>query len=98
MAGQTYQIAVDGFDGAAGRVELHVGTTAPRLSSPRMQPNGSFQFALVGTAGSTNEIQSTTNFLNWVKVATVVNTNGVVNFADPATTGSPRRFYRALLK
>ncbi len=97
VAGQTYQIAVDGFDGAAGHVSLAI-TPLTRLTHPQALPGGGFCFTLVGQTGQTNEIDASTNLLTWTPLGTVVNTNGTLTFTDLTAANYPGRFYRALVK
>ena len=96
-AGQTYQIAVDGFDGASGQVALRIGPSRPPvLSAARRLGDGTFQFIVNGLAGRAYEIDSSTNFTNWASIGLVVNTNGAVTFTDQAATNFLRQFYRAI--
>ena len=96
-AGQTYQIAVDGFDGASGQVALRIGPSRPPvLSAARRLGDGTFQFIVNGLAGRVYEIDSSTNFTNWASIGLVVNTNGAVTFTDQAATNFLRQFYRAI--
>ena len=97
-AGQTYQIAVDGFDGASGQISLRIGSAKTRLSAPTARPDGSFQFTLEGLAGRTNEIQVSSDLSAWAPLATVINTNGTLVFTDPAAASFEKRFYRAFLR
>ena len=43
-------------------------------------------------------VQMSTNLAgtNWTHIATLVNTNGVVDFYDPNSASSTMRFYRAV--
>jgi len=96
-AGQTYQIAADGFDGASGQVALRIGPSRPPvLSAARRLGDGTFQFIVNGLAGRAYEIDSSTNFTNWASIGLVVNTNGAVTFIDQAATNFLRQFYRAI--
>ena len=42
-------------------------------------------------------IQATTDFKTWVNVQTNSTEEGLLPFADPAASGQPHRFYRALV-
>jgi hypothetical protein len=95
-AGQLFQIAVDGYDGAAGSIQLQI-TTVAFLSSPTVRADGAFTFALHGVAGRTYDIQASTNLTAWVPVGTLVNSNTVTFFSDGDAVQFGRRFYRALL-
>jgi hypothetical protein len=96
VAGRTYQIAVDGYDGASGQAVLSIGWAAPRLANPTPLPDGNFQFTLISLPGATNVIGATSDLVSWTSVGTVMNTTGVVVFTDLTATNSFRRFYRAI--
>ena len=97
-AGQTLQIAVDGFEGASGNIVLQIRPLKPLLGVPRILADGAFQFTITGPAGQTNAIQASTNLTFWTTLETLVNSNGAVIFKDSAATGFVRRFYRAEVK
>ena len=42
-------------------------------------------------------IQATTNFVTWVNVHTNSTEGGLLEFIDPAASGYPHRFYRAIV-
>jgi hypothetical protein len=96
VAGRTYQIAVDGYDGAAGQVVLSIGWAAPRLTNPTPLPDGNFQFTVSSVPGGTNGVDATSDLLSWTNLGTVVNTYGLVVFTDLTATNSLLRFYRAI--
>jgi hypothetical protein len=95
--GTTYQIAVDGFDGAAGEIVLAIGNAGTRLSAPVHLPTGAFQFTVIGMPGRTNEIFASEDFGTWTSLGTIRNTSGAEVFTDLLATNSPSRFYRALV-
>jgi len=68
----------------------------PILSNPLAQTNGQFSFTLLSPAGSTVEIQGSTNLLSWTTLATLINLTGMLPFTDTATSINPR-FYRVAL-
>lgn len=57
--------------------------------------NSSYIFSLTGPSGYNYRVESSTNLLDWSTIAILVNTNGIVNFSDPSSTNTNRRFYRA---
>jgi hypothetical protein len=67
----------------------------PRLSASQMQTNDQFSFTLLSPAGSTVEIQGSTNLLSWTILATLTNVTGTLPFTDSVGTFT-QRFYRAL--
>jgi hypothetical protein len=97
-AGQTYQIAVDGYDGDWGQITLNLTSATTQLTAPRFQPDGSFQFTVNGLAGGVYEIDLSTNSLTWSSIGTLTNTSGISTFVDGTATNSGRRFYRAVLQ
>jgi hypothetical protein len=98
LAGNTYEIVIDGFDGATGQITLHIQSGFSSLSAPARRPDGTFQFTLDGLAGAPYRIDGSEDLADWSVVATLVNTNGLVVVEDPAATNFNRRFYRALLQ
>jgi len=97
-AGQIYQIAVDGFDGASGQISLRIDPVATRLNAPTRLVSGAFQFTLTGLAGRTYEIDASADLQAWAPLGTFLNTNGSLLITDPAATNLNRRFYRAMLR
>jgi hypothetical protein len=100
QAGQVFQIAVDGFDGEAGQISLHIETILTRLGSPQRLADGRFQFTLTGPADRIYDVQASGNPTNpdlWGRLALVSNTNGTLVITDPVAGSLSRRFYRALL-
>jgi hypothetical protein len=97
QAGVTYQIAVDGFDGAAGSIALRLSPPAPTLSAPQRLSNGTFAFNLTGAPG-TYAIQASEDLRAWSGLGTILNSNGVVSFNDLQMPAPLNRWYRALLQ
>ncbi len=74
------------------------GPTEPFTLSVTTNKVGGLQvFQLNGQAGFEYGVQMSTNLAgtNWTHIATLVNTNGVVDFYDPNSASSTMRFYRA---
>ncbi len=100
QSGQVFQIAVDGFDGEAGQISLHIETILTRLGSPQRLANGQFRFTLTGPAERVYDVQASGNPANpdlWGRLALAFNTNGTLVITDPVASSLPRRFYRAVL-
>jgi hypothetical protein len=53
-------------------------------------------FQLTGQPGYSYSVQASTNLANWTNIAILVNTNGTILFADPASTNYNQMFYRAI--
>ncbi len=98
VAGTTYAIAVDGYNGASGNVVLNL--TMPGvlvLTNPLRQNDGCFHFTILGPAGQVLRIDATTNFTAWTSLATLTNVTGTLEFTDTASTNFVRRFYRVVV-
>lgn len=75
-----------------------VGITQPiRLDIMSMGSNNAPTLKLTGPTGYNYLVQSSTNLVDWLPTALLVNTNGWVLFADPAVPNSRARFYRAVM-
>jgi hypothetical protein len=98
LAGQTFQIAVDGSDGASGTVALHIETLPTLLSALHRLPDGRFQFAISGASNRTYAVEASGNLNLWTEIGDVFNTNGWVGFTDPVARNLKLRFYRARLR
>ena len=103
LAGQVFQIAVDGYDGASGQIVLQIETILTRLSSPQRLANGQFRFTLSGPPERTYLVEASGNAASpdlWGPVGGTglfYNTNGTLVITDPVASGLSRRFYRASL-
>ncbi len=96
--GRTYAIAVDGFDGASGSIQLRLEPLVLRLGIPTPHPDGRLQFGVTAPAGSTNEIQFSTDLLGWTSLGAFLNASGMDTYTDPTSPPVPARYYRALIK
>src|ERR1043166_4074781 len=96
-AGQAYQIAVDGFDGAWGRIVLNLGRANPSLGAPVRLSNGAFRFTILGVPGRIYEVQAGASLGGWVPIGNVVMTHSSESFTDTSATNQDRRVYRAFL-
>ncbi len=77
-----------GFSGLTNAVAMNV-MSAGTNASPALR--------VTGAAGYNYVVEATTNFVTWEPVATLMNTNGTVDFVDTRTTNFIRRFYRAVV-
>ena len=75
VAGQAYQVAVDGFDGDSGQIRLLIAPVEPRLTEPSLK-DGVFRFNLLGVPGKTNAVEASPDLLTWEGLGEVVNTTG----------------------
>jgi hypothetical protein len=75
----------------------YAGLTNPiALSATYSVSNATPVFTLTADAGFNYLVQASTNLIDWTPFAVLVNTNGAVQFVDPASTNLSRRFYRAV--
>jgi hypothetical protein len=97
LGGTTYQIAVDGFNGASGNVTLNLSMPGVIImSNPAQQSDRSFHFTLLGAPNQVLRIDATTNFLVWVPIINLTNVTGTIDVVDLQSTNFPLRFYRAV--
>jgi len=94
-AGRTYQIAVDGYDGASGQVVLQIVSPRLALSAPRLLGNRTFQFTIDGAGVGRYEVDASSDCQNWTMIGSLLKTNVSATFIDPAAASLNRRFYRA---
>jgi hypothetical protein len=74
------------------------GITQPiSLAMLLMGSNNTPVLKLTAAPGYNYLVQSSTNLVDWLPTALLVNTNGAVLYADPAVTNSTARFYRAVM-
>jgi hypothetical protein len=95
-AGGTYQIVVDGYDGACGEVVLTLGEQLVRLEEPRLIRDIGLQFTVHGAAGATYEIRASTDLVRWDPVGSVQTVEGTATFIDASATNLATRVYQAV--
>ncbi len=75
-----------------------IGVSEPfSLSFTGTTTNGVRVQELTGEPGFEYYVQSSTNLLDWVDFAVLVNTNGTVRFYDQSLTNGQTKFYRAIV-
>lgn len=92
-AGTVYAIAVDGFNGEPGVVQLNLAMDVVWFSQPRLA-SGRCQLTLSGAIGKSYTLQASSDLVNWEPLATLSSSTGTIEFTEPADQGL--RFYRAL--
>ncbi|HWI56475.1 MAG TPA: pre-peptidase C-terminal domain-containing protein [Bacillota bacterium] len=105
-ADTTYNIAVDGYNGASSRILLTLSTSAlppavvpPLLTVPSVAPDGTVQFVLSAEGNHTYVIEYSDDLSSWTQHSVVTTSaSGTVNIADPGAAKSNLRFYRAHLQ
>jgi hypothetical protein len=93
VAGTEYEIAVDGYDGQPGDIQLHISTVYIQLKLQWLQ-DGSREFSLTGPIGKPFTIETSGDLVHWLQLSTVFNTNGTVTYNDTSNPIS-QQFYRA---
>jgi cell wall-associated NlpC family hydrolase len=77
---------------------IHIFDSAVSLQSPQINSHGVFSFTVVGPAGSSCTIQSSTNLIDWDSLDTVDNTTGSFEFiAEKDPYPNTHYFYRVML-
>ena len=78
-------------------VTEYVGVSQPfSLSVTTNTLAGMLVFQLTGQSGFTYTVQGSPDLVTWTNIATLVNTNGTVQFFDQNSPGFGHRFYRAV--
>jgi hypothetical protein len=94
QAGMTYQIVVDGVDGASGEIVLTLIADPPQLCLPVTLASDQMQFCIDGDLGRVYTFEASPDLLHWTLLATALNSDGTLRITDPAKSSSPVRFYR----
>lgn len=95
--GTRYQIAVDGFDGASGKLRLSLAPWAPQMMGLQWGADEVVQFRVPGLPGTIQTLESSTDpRCCWLPVSGWQVTGGIGNFLERIPEGSPRRFYRVI--
>ena len=66
----------------------------PELTGLRWLPIGAMRFSFPGQRGVTNQVQVSSNLVDWSVLASFYGTNGPIVFRDTNAVSYPRRFYR----
>jgi PKD repeat protein len=94
QAGVTYQIVVDGVNGASGEIVLTLVADPPQLCLPVTVTGDQVQFCISGDLGRIYSVEASPDLSNWTLLATALNSDGTLHFADPAKNNFMTRFYR----
>ncbi len=87
----------DGFMKGGWELTLFYGDdVAPKFVNWGCLDDGTFQTTLIGTAGLTHVVQSSTDLVNWTSVATNTLPEGSFLFTTPVPTTGVKQFYRAI--
>lgn len=96
LGGTLYSIAVDGYSGATGNIQLEVAEAqAVRLTTVVFLPDGSAQVTGEGAPTTTYVIEASNDLVTWTEFGTVFSDDaGVFSFTDYDAPNSGVRFYR----
>ena len=99
MAGQTYFIAVDGYNGATGNIRFWLNARIDtRFRRPIRHQNGTVDLDVETEAGITYLLQASGDLIHWTTIGTITGGTNGVQFQDLGSTQSGSRFYRLLLE
>jgi hypothetical protein len=100
-SGTPYLIAVDGYNGASGKItmalDLSTAVVPPTLRTPAQLGNGTWQITLSGGANRSYKVQYSINLTNWIDLGTgITGADGTLTINDPAGPAARVRYYRGL--
>ena len=100
-SGTPYLIAVDGYNGASGKItmalDLSTAVVPPTLRTPAQLANGTWQITLSGGANRSYKVQYSINLTNWIDLGTgITGADGTLTINDPAGPAARVRYYRGL--
>jgi hypothetical protein len=98
-AGVTYNLAVDGYNGASSRIVLSLSADAvimkPSLGPISRLAGNAVQFTISGDADRTYTLETSTNLIFWEVLGPLTTTgDGTATFSEQIQSNA-RRFYRA---
>jgi hypothetical protein len=98
-SGQTYFIAVDGYNAASGRIDLSLtvsgssGGISPTLGAA-LAVDGTVQVGLSGSPNFTYTVETSTNLLNWTPLGTITTDANGGSLFTHTNSPSDHSFYR----
>jgi hypothetical protein len=96
LANRSYQIAVDGFNGAPGDIQLQIVMNGVVwLDTLKRDATGNVALSLTAPTGKLYLFQSSSDLVSWSSFEPLTNANGRVTFIDRSLGNGGRRFYRA---
>ena len=101
QARTVYRIAVDGFGGSAGNVELELETATAdptglvRLQAPAVEPDGRIALRVLGEPGVPLFVETSPDLLNWQPLVTTNTPDGVFDLRIQPASGAGAEFFRA---
>jgi predicted dehydrogenase len=99
VAGNTYTIAVDGYDGASGAVRLNLGYEQPVLTVQLLAPTGPLRIDVCARAQAVVVVETSPDLSTWTPLTTnLVPSDGVLRLTDDLGAGERQRFYRVVVR
>lgn len=93
VTGQTYELEVDGENGAVGAISIRVGPVIRITGINRASPSAvEIQAAVVPKISY--RLESSSDLTNWLIVDIQKPESGLMKMSDTTATGNPARFYR----
>lgn len=92
-----YAVVVTNLAGAitSAPATLTVNLPPPaRFLSIERLPDGAAHLVLTGAAGADCAIDGSSNFLGWIELMNLLNTNGTLDVIDHSASNAPQRYYR----
>ncbi len=93
QTGSTGQNKAECFD--AVTVTCLGAPPALRFESASLLPENQVRLMLSGEPGKGVTVRQSSNWVDWVVLTNLVNTNGILQFTDPTPSTAAQRFYRA---
>jgi hypothetical protein len=91
---KTYSVVVSNSAGSVTSAGATLYANAPLRFINSRQASGRFSATLLGVAGGNYVLQTTTNLINWIPIATNSAPNGIISFTATNPPGG-QRYYRA---
>jgi hypothetical protein len=90
----SYWVVVSNVLGTATSSNAVLLLDSPLRVGAASLSSGAFQLQLIGAAGGSYILETTTNLMTWLSLATNAAPNGLVNLSDTNAANFPHRFYR----
>ena len=92
-----YRVVVSNSVGSVTSSTASVVLNAPlRVGTFEKSWDGTFNFQLIGAAGSNYVFQASTNLTTWISLQTNSSSTGFLNFTDSSAPAFTNRFYRII--
>jgi hypothetical protein len=98
IAGQEYQIAIEGHGPNWGTIVVSLILDRPILCPPVLGAEGEVTLCVEGPRGRLYTVEASTDLEHWTPIGTVRNVSGVLTLRDAGRGGAPYRFYRAVIE